>query len=430
MAVTTAARQKPTLRAVPKKPAKPAPKPKADKAYVFAWQGTDRKGNRVSGETRASNMAAVRAELRRQGVNPLKVKKKSSVLSAARKKKITAGDIAVFSRQMATMLTAGVPVVQAFEIVGRGHENPSMQDLVLSIKADIESGTAMAEALRKHPLHFDDLFCNLVEAGEAAGVLDTLLDKIATYKEKTESLKGKIKKALFYPAAVVLVAIIVTAVIMIFVIPQFKSLFASFGADLPAFTLLVIAVSDFMQEWWWAMLGGAVGAAYGTIAFYKRSRKFRHLLDRAILKVPVVGVIMHKAAIARFSRTLSTVFAAGVPLVDSLESVSGATGNIVYSDAVLRMREDVATGQSLQLTMKQQQLFPHMVIQMTAIGEESGSLDEMLGKVADFYEEEVDNAVDALSSLLEPLIMVVIGGLVGGLVVAMYLPIFKMAAVV
>jgi type IV pilus assembly protein PilC len=427
MALTATARTKSNRPAAGQKP-KAEQKP--EKANLYAWQGTDRKGNRISGETRASNVAMVRAELRRQGVNPLKIRKKAAPLLAARKRKITPGDIAVFSRQMATMLAAGVPVVQSFEIVGRGHENPSMQDLILSIKADVESGTAMSDSLRKHPLYFDDLFCNLVEAGEAAGVLDTLLDKIATYKEKTESLKAKIKKALFYPAAVIAVAILVTAIIMIFVIPQFKELFRSFGADLPAFTLMVISISEFMQQWWWAILGVMVGAAYGAGAYYKRSLKFRELLDRAILKVPVIGSIMHKAALARFARTLSTVFAAGVPLVDALESVAGATGNIVYSKTVLRMREDVATGQSLQLTMKQQQLFPHMVIQMTAIGEESGSLDEMLSKVADFYEEEVDNAVDSLSSLLEPLIMVIIGTLVGGLVVAMYLPIFKMAAVV
>jgi type IV pilus assembly protein PilC len=430
MALTAAAKQRTAVTATTARKAPAKKKAKKEKAYIYAWQGTDRKGNRVSGETRAANTATVRAELRRQGVTPLKVKKRAAPLFAPRKKKIKPGDIAIFSRQLATMLAAGVPVVQAFDIVGRGHENPSMQDLILSIKSDVESGTSMASALRKHPLYFDDLFCNLVEAGEAAGVLDTLLDKIATYKEKTESLKGKIKKALFYPAAVIIVAILVTAVIMIFVIPQFKELFKSFGADLPAFTLLVIAISDFMQDWWWAMLFGAVGAGYGTGQFYKRSRKFRHLLDRAALKLPIIGVILHKAALARFSRTLSTIFAAGVPLVDALDSVAGATGNIVYSDAVLRMREDVATGQSLQLTMKQQQLFPHMVIQMTAIGEESGALDEMLSKVADFYEEEVDNAVDALSSLLEPLIMVIIGSLVGSLVIAMYLPIFKMAAVV
>jgi type IV pilus assembly protein PilC len=407
-----------------------AQKPRPEKSFVFAWEGMDRRGARVKGETRASNMTVVRAELRRQGVNPTKVRKKAQPLFGSGKKRITSKDITVFSRQLATMMAAGVPLVQAFDIVGRGHENPSMQDLILSIKTDIESGTALTDALAKHPLYFDDLFCNLVAAGEQAGVLDVLLDKIATYKEKTESIKGKIKKALFYPAAVIVVAIVVTSVIMLFVIPQFKALFASFGADLPAFTLLVIAISDFMREWWWAiaLILGAAGYLIGEL--FKRSVKFRQLVDRATLKLPVIGPIMHKAAVARFSRTLSTMFAAGVPLVEALESVAGATGNIVYSDAVLQMREEVATGQALQLSMRQRNLFPHMVVQMTAIGEESGALDEMLGKVADFYEEEVDNAVDALSSLLEPLIMVVIGGLVGSLVIAMYLPIFKLAAVV
>jgi type IV pilus assembly protein PilC len=427
MALTATAKQKPLARTAARRPGNQA---KADKAFVFTWEGTDRKGSRISGETRASNPAMVRAELRHQGVNPVKIRKKATPLLGPRKKKIRAADIAIFSRQLATMLAAGVPVVQAFEIVGRGHENPSMQDLILSIKADVESGTALAESLRKHPLYFDDLFCNLVEAGEAAGVLDSLLDKIATYKEKTESIKGKIKKALFYPTAVIVVAVLVTAIIMIFVIPQFKALFASFGADLPAFTLMVIGISEFMQQWWWLMLGVTVGVVYSALNLYKRSRRFRHLLDRFTLLIPVIGMIMRKSALARFARTLSTVFAAGVPLVDALESVAGATGSIVYADAVLRMRESVATGQSLQLTMKQQNLFPHMVIQMTAIGEESGALDDMLSKVADFYEEEVDNAVDSLSSLMEPMIMVIIGGMVGSLVVAMYLPIFKMAAVV
>ncbi len=328
------------------------------------------------------------------------------------------------------MMESGVPLVQAFDIVGRGHNNPAMQDLILAIKADVEGGTALAEALAKHPLYFDDLFCNLVRAGEAAGVLEDLLDKIATYKEKTESIKGKIKKALFYPAAVIIVAILVTVLIMLFVIPQFESLFASFGGDLPAFTKMVVALSKWMTSYWWLLLLGVMGAVYSFSFSYKRSRKMRQRIDKIILQIPIIGTIIHKATIARFSRTLSTMFAAGVPLVEALESVAGATGNIVYSDAVLRMREDVATGQSLQLTMKQQQLFPHMVVQMVAIGEESGSLDHMLSKVADFYEEEVDNAVDALSSLMEPFIMVIIGTLVGGLVVAMYLPIFKMASVV
>lgn len=403
--------------------------PKAEKAYVYTWEGADRHGKRLKGETRAASLALVRADLRRQGINPLKVKKKPTSLFST-KKKITPGDIAVFSRQLATMMESGVPLVQAFDIVGRGHDNPAMQDLILSIKSDVEGGTALAEALAKHPLYFDDLFCNLVRAGEAAGVLEDLLDKIATYKEKTESIKGKIKKALFYPAAVIIVAIVVTALIMIFVIPQFESLFSSFGGDLPAFTKMVVAMSKWMTSYWWLLLFGIMGAIYTFSFSYKRSRKLRQQIDKLTLQVPIIGNIIHKATIARFSRTLATMFAAGVPLVEALESVAGATGNIIYSDAVLRMREDVATGQSLQLTMKQQQLFPHMVIQMVAIGEESGSLDHMLSKVADFYEEEVDNAVDALSSLMEPFIMIIIGTMVGGLVVAMYLPIFKMAAVV
>lgn len=407
-----------------------AQKAKTDKARVFAWEGVDRRGNRVKGDLRAPSVALVRADLRRQGVNPTKVRKKAQPLFGAGRRKITSQDLTVFSRQLATMMSAGVPLVQAFDIVGRGHENPSMQDLLLAIKQDIESGTAMADALRKYPLYFDDLVCNLVAAGEAAGVLDVLLDKIATYKEKTESIKGKIKKAMFYPAAVILVAIGVTVVILLFVIPQFKALFSSFGADLPAFTLLVISLSDLLRQYWWVAALGTGAAVWGIGQLFKRSRKFRELIDHAALKIPVVGNILNKAAIARFARTLSTMFAAGVPLVEALDSVAGATGNIVYSKAVQTMREEVATGQSLQLTMRQRNLFPHMVIQMTAIGEESGALDEMLSKVADFYEEEVDNAVDSLSSLLEPLIMVVIGGLVGGLVVAMYLPIFKLAAVV
>lgn len=396
----------------------------------FIWEGVDRRGQKVKGDLRAASVALARADLRRQGVNPLKVRKKPQPLFGTGKKKITAADISVFSRQLATMMAAGVPLVQSFDIVGRGHDNPSMQELLLNIKGDIESGTSMAAALRKFPAYFDDLVCNLVAAGEQAGVLDVLLDKIATYKEKTESIKGKIKKAMFYPAAVILVAIVVTVVIMLFVIPQFKELFSSFGSDLPAFTLLVIAISDFMREFWWLIAAGTAALVYAIIAAFKRSKAFRDAVDRISLRLPVIGPILHKAAVARFARTLSTMFAAGVPLVEALDSVSGATGNVVYADAVSNMREEVATGQSLQLAMRQASLFPHMVIQMTSIGEESGALDSMLGKVADFYEEQVDNAVDALSSLLEPLIMVVIGGLVGSLVIAMYLPIFKLAAVV
>lgn len=401
-----------------------------EKAHVFTWEGTDRKGNRVKGETRTANLAMAKAELRRQGINPIKVRKKASALFANRKKKITSKDIAVFARQLATMMAAGVPMVQSFEIVGRGHTNPAMQDMLLEIKGDVEGGSTLTSALEKHPLYFDELFCNLVQAGEQAGVLETLLDKIATYKEKTESLKGKIKKALFYPAAVITVAILITAIIMIFVVPQFKALFSSFGSDLPAFTQVVVAMSDFVAEWWWAILAAVAGTLFVAVNVWKRSPKFRETMDTLLLKVPVIGNIMHKAALARFCRTTATMFAAGVPLVEALQSVAGATGSAVYEKAVLAMRDDVATGQSLQLTMRQQGLFPHMVIQMVAIGEESGALDDMLSKVADFYEEEVDNAVDALSSLLEPLIMVILGTLIGGLVVALYLPIFQLGSVV
>ncbi|MDJ0740315.1 MAG: type II secretion system F family protein [Gammaproteobacteria bacterium] len=404
--------------------------PKPDKALVFTWEGTDRKGNRVKGETRAATVALARADLRRQGITPLKLKKKSQSIFTNRKKKITSKDIAVFSRQLATMMAAGVPMVQAFDIVGRGHNNPAMQEMILAIKADVEGGTSLTASLRKHPLYFDDLFCNLVEAGEQAGVLETLLDKIATYKEKTESLKAKIKKALFYPTAVITVAVLITAIIMIFVIPQFKDLFSSFGADLPTFTLFVIKISDFVAAWWWAILIGLVATVVIASNIWKRSPKFRETLDRLLLKIPVIGAIMHKAALARFCRTTATMFAAGVPLVEAMQSVAGATGSAVYEKAVLTMRDDVATGQSLQLAMRQQGLFPHMVIQMVTIGEESGALDDMLAKVADFYEEEVDNSVDALSSLLEPLIMVVLGTVIGGLVVALYLPIFQLGSVV
>jgi type IV pilus assembly protein PilC len=404
--------------------------PKPEKALVFTWEGTDRKGNRIRGESRAASLPLARADLRRQGITPLKVRKKSSSIFSNRKQKITSKDIAIFSRQLATMMSAGVPMVQAFDIVGRGHNNPSMQEMILAIKADVEGGTSLTASLRKHPLYFDDLFCNLVEAGEQAGVLETLLDKIATYKEKTESLKGKIKKALFYPTAVIVVAILITAIIMIFVIPQFKDLFSSFGADLPAFTRFVMGISDFVAAWWWAILVGVVATVVIASNIWKRSPKFRETLDRLLLKIPVIGAIMHKAALARFCRTTATMFTAGVPLVEALQSVAGATGSTVYEQAVLKMRDDVATGQSLQLAMRQQGLFPHMVIQMVTIGEESGALDDMLAKVADFYEEEVDNAVDALSSLLEPMIMVILGTVIGGLVVALYLPIFQLGSVV
>mgnify|MGYP001127771413 CR=1 FL=1 len=402
---------------------------KTAKLATFVWEGQDKRGATVKGQSQAANAAAVKADLRRQGIVPKKVQKKSQ-LFAKTGKKITPGDIAVFSRQMATMMDAGVPLVQAFEIIGRGHENPRMQDLILGIKADVEGGTALSEALAKHPQYFDNLFCNLVAAGEQAGVLDTLLDKIATYKEKTESIKKKIKKALFYPTAVIVVAIIVTMILLIWVVPQFEALFQGFGADLPAFTRMVLNLSAFMQSYAWAVILGVVAVVVAFTQAKRRSRAFRNGLDRLVLRIPIIGVILHKAAYARFARTLSTMFAAGVPLVDALESVAGATGNSVYETAVLQMREQVSSGQQLQVSMKLTNLFPNMMVQMVAIGEESGSLDSMLAKVADFYEEEVDNAVDSLSSLLEPLIMAILGILVGGLVVAMYLPIFQLGSVV
>jgi type IV pilus assembly protein PilC len=396
----------------------------------FIWEGTDNRGVRTKGELAARTEMVARAELRRQGIRVVKLRKKPRAIFGARQKKITTRDIAIFSRQLATMLSAGVPLVQAFDIVGRGHENPSMQDLLLRIKSDIESGISLAEALGRHPLYFDDLFCNLVQAGEQAGVLETLLHKIAEYKEKTESIKAKIKKALTYPTAVVVVAVVVTAILLIFVVPQFEELFKGFGADLPAFTRLVVDLSKFVQEWWYVILGGLILIVYGFIQLKNRSDAFNQALDRLALRVPVVGIIIHKAAIARFARTLATMSTAGVPLVEALESVSGATGNFVYSNAVLQMRDDVSSGTQLQASMRQTALFPNMVIQMVAIGEESGSLDNMLGKVADFYEEEVDNAVSSLSSLIEPMIMAVLGVVVGGLVIAMYLPIFKLGSVV
>jgi type IV pilus assembly protein PilC len=398
------------------------------KDIQFNWVGTDKKGNKLKGRSLAASEQALRADLRRQGVVPVKVTKQSAMFKGGGK--VKPEDIAIFSRQLATMLAAGIPLVQAFEIVGNGHDKPAMQKLILDIKADIEGGTSLHEALKKHPLYFDDLYTNLVEAGEQAGALENLLDKIATYKEKTEALKKKIKKALFYPAAVLAVAIIVTLILLIFVIPQFESLFKGFGADLPAFTQMVIGMSRFVQDQGW-LLAIIVGAGVWSFAyFHKRSRAMREWIDRMALKMPVIGPILVKAAIARYARTLSTMFSAGVPLVEALESVAGATGNIVYEKAVMRMRDEVATGQRLQRAMENTGLFPNMVIQMIAVGEESGSLDEMSGKVAQFYEQDVDNAVDSMSSLLEPLIMAILGVLVGGLVIAMYLPIFKLGAVI
>ncbi|HHI92541.1 MAG TPA: type II secretion system F family protein [Gammaproteobacteria bacterium] len=399
-------------------------------ADLYIWEGMNKQGKRAKGELMGSTTALVKADLRRQGITPLKVKKKPKSLFGAKKKKITAGDISVFSRQLATMMSAGVPLVQAFEIVGKGHENPSMQDLIMDVKNTVEGGSSLAEALAKHPLYFDGLYCNLVHAGEQAGILETLLDKIATYKEKVEAIKGKIKKALFYPAAIVVVSFIITAILLIFVIPQFESMFTSFGGDLPALTKFVVELSKVFQEWWWAIFGAFGGAIYGMVQLKKRSRKFNEIVDRAILKLPIIGDIITKATIARFARTLSTMFAAGMPLVEAMETVANASGNYVYTNAILGMKDEVATGQMINVCMKETGLFPNMVVQMLAIGEETGSVDSMLAKVADFYEEEVDNMVDGLSSLLEPLIMAVLGVLIGGLVIAMYLPIFKMGAVV
>lgn len=400
----------------------------AGKQFAFLWEGTDRAGKRVRGKSVADTETAVRAELRKQGVVPVRIKKQSSLFKG--KGKVTPGDIALFSRQLATMLEAGIPLVQAFEIVGAGHDNPAMQKLILSIKQDLESGTSLTECLAKHPLYFDDLYRNLVEVGEHSGALDTLLDKVATYKEKTEAIKKKIKKALFYPAAVVVVAIVVTVILLLFVIPQFESLFQGFGADLPAFTRMVIDLSKFLQAKGIFVLIVVVAAVVGYLQAKKRSRGLREAQDRLALKLPIIGNILTMAAIARFARTLSTMFSAGVPLVEALHSVSGATGNVVFERAVLDMKEEVATGQRLQRAMENTGIFPNMVVQMIAVGEESGSLDAMSAKVADFYEADVDNAVDSMSSLLEPLIMAILGVLVGGLVVAMYLPIFKMGAVI
>jgi type IV pilus assembly protein PilC len=394
----------------------------------FNWEGTDSRGKRVKGQTTANSEAAVRAQLRREGVVPVKVRKQSTLFQNMGK--VTAGDIAVFSRQLATMLSAGIPLVQAFDIVGKGHDNPAMQKLIMAVKQDVEGGTALAEALGKHPLHFDDLFVNLVEAGEQAGALESLLDKIATYKEKTEAIKKKIKKALTYPSAVLIVAVLVTSILLIFVIPEFETLFQGFGADLPAFTRVVITLSELMRSHGWLLLIFLVSTVMGYLYIHKRSKAVREGQDRIMLKMPVIGSILTKAAIARFARTLSTMFAAGVPLVEALESVAGATGNIVYENATMDIREEVATGQRLQVAMEKTGLFPNMVVQMIAVGEESGALDEMSSKVADFFEEDVDNAVDNMSSLLEPIIMTILGVLVGGLVIAMYLPIFKMGAVV
>jgi type IV pilus assembly protein PilC len=396
------------------------------KLFNYAWTGKDKSGKTVRGEVRAAGDHIVLAQLRRQGLQQISVKK----VSRRGGKKITEKDITFFTRQLAVMMKAGVPLLQAFDIVGRGHSNPSVAKLLLDIKTDVETGSSLSQAFRKYPLYFDQLFCNLVGAGEAAGILDTLLDRLATYKEKILAIKGKIKSALFYPVSVLVVAMVVVAVIMIFVIPVFKDLFKGFGADLPAPTLIVMSISDFfVANWWWlfAIIGGGVWFFFYS---WKRSITMQRFMDRLALRIPVFGEVIRKAAIARWCRTLSTMFAAGVPLVESLDSVAGAAGNFVYYEATKKIQNEVSTGTGLTVAMTNSTVFPNMVLQMVAIGEESGSLDAMLSKVADFFEQEVDEAVDSLSSLMEPMIMVVLGGLIGGIVVAMYLPIFKLGQAV
>ena len=396
----------------------------------FVWQGRDKRGKEMKGEQLARTANLLRAELRKQGINPTMVKPKPKPLFGGSAKKISARDIAVFSRQLATMMKSGVPIVNGLEIIGGGSKNPTMKKMVNNLRNDIEGGASIYEAMSQYPVQFDELYRNLVRAGEASGVLETVLETIATYKENLESIKGKIKKALFYPAAVIAVAILVCAVLMVYVVPIFKETFSSFGAELPAFTSLVFGISDIFVKWFW-LIGIIVAGGIGFFIYtYKRSVKLQHTVDRMMLKLPVIGKVLNESAIARFARTLAVTFKAGVPLVEALDSVAGATGSMVYEQAVLKMKDDVAVGYPVNVAMKQVNLFPHMVVQMTAIGEEAGALDTMLYKVAEFYEEEVSNTVDALSSLIEPMVMVIIGGLVGSIVVAMYLPIFKIAMTV
>jgi len=402
---------------------------KSKKLETFVWEGKDRKGNKSKGEMASANVALVKAQLRKQGILPEKVKKKPKPLFGG-SKKISPFDIAMLTRQLATMMKAGVPLVQSFDIVADGLENKGLQELVINIRNDISSGTSFAASLRKHPKHFDDLYCNLVDSGEKAGALEQMLERIATYLEKTETLKKKVKKAMTYPIAVIVVAIIVTAILLVKVVPQFQSLFEGFGADLPVFTQFVVELSEWLQKWWFVVLIGIVGSIFLFKEARRRSQKFSDFIDRWVLKLPVVGGILDKSAVAKFGRVLSTTFAAGVPLVDALESVSGATGNAVYRDAVINIKNDVSSGTQLQASMRNQGIFPVMAVQLTAIGEESGNLDEMLGKVAEHYEAVVDDMVDNLTALMEPMIMSVLGVLVGGLIIAMYLPIFQMGKVV
>ncbi|WP_350561810.1 type II secretion system F family protein [Psychrobacter sp. CAL346-MNA-CIBAN-0220] len=404
-------------------------KSKTDRLSDFVYDGVNRRGQKIRGETTSRSVELAKATLRNQGITIKTIKKKSKPLFIF-KKSIKPIDIAIFSRQLATMMKAGVPLTQSFEIVAESLDNPSMKELVLQIKSDIEEGSTFASALRKHPRYFDDLFCSLVYSGEQSGALETMLERVATYKEKSELLKAKIKKALKYPMAVIVVALIVTIILLIKVVPVFSGLFASFGAELPAFTQMVVNMSEWMQSWWYILIIAIGAAIIGFSEAKKRSKKFRNFLDRLTLKVPIFGNIAYQAIIARFSRTLSTTFAAGIPLIDALESTAGATNNVVFYNATQQIKNDIATGQQLQFSMRNTNLFPSLAIQMVSIGEESGSLEEMLDKVAVYYENEVDNAVDGLTSLMEPLIMAVLGVLVGGLVVAMYLPIFQMGSVV
>jgi type IV pilus assembly protein PilC len=397
----------------------------AVKEIQYSWEGKDKTGKVVKGETRGAGEASVSAHLRRQGITVTKIKK-----SAKSGGKVTEKDVTLFTRQLATMLKSGVPLLQAFDIVGKGHDNPAVARLLLDIKTDVETGSSLEQAFRKFPLYFDELFCNLIGAGEAAGILDSLLDRLATYKEKIQAIKSKIKSALFYPVSIIVIAFVITAVIMIFVIPAFKELFSSFGANLPTPTLFIMAISDFFVTWWWAIFGGIGGALYWFFYTWKRSKTLQRNMDILLLKVPVFGPLVRKATIARWTRTLSTMFAAGVPLVEAFDSVAGAAGNAVYYDATKQIQREVTSGSSLNAAMVNSNVFPSMVLQMVSIGEESGAIDSMLSKVADFYEAEVDDAVDALSSLMEPVIMVVLGTLIGGMVVAMYLPIFKMGQAV
>lgn len=398
---------------------------KAVKVSVYAWEGVDKKGTKLSGEISGHNPALVKAQLRKQGVNPTKVRKKSASIFG-KGKKIKPLDIAFFSRQMATMMKAGVPLLQSFDIISEGHENPNMRKLVDDLKQEVAAGHSFATALRQKPLYFDDLFCNLVDAGEQAGALEALLDRVATYKEKTESLKAKIKKAMTYPIAVVVVAFVVTGILLLKVVPQFQTIFEGFGATLPTFTLMVIGLSQIVQDYWWVLLAGIGLGIFLFRRAYRSSEKFRNGLDRTLLKFPVIGPLLYKSAVARYARTLSTTFAAGVPLVEALDSVAGATGNVVFKNAVNKVKQDVSTGMQLNFSMRSTGVFPMLAVQMTAIGEESGALDSMLDKVATYYEDEVDNMVDSLTALMEPMIMAVLGIIVGGLVIAMYLPIFQL----